>query len=110
MKISTFGYRNGIPYADFLFDCRKLKNPHNDPALRPLDGRAVQIKTFVEHDPKFQELYGQAKFHALTYPKASIAFGCFGGRHRSVAMAELLAEDLRLQGHEVEVTHMALED
>ncbi len=109
IRITSFGFRaGGAPAPAFVFDCRGLKNPHFEPALRDLDGTSPAVKTFVEKSQGFNDLYAQAKFHAITYAEPHVAFGCFGGRHRSVASAELLAEDLRLHGHQVEVTHREL--
>ena len=111
IKIKTFGFKSGDMPAvgGFSFDVRHLRNPHNDLALRPLDGRDQRVQDFVLRDPKFDELYPEVMFHALSFKDPTIVFGCFGGRHRSVACAEIIAKSLRDKGHEVEITHRELE-
>jgi RNase adapter protein RapZ len=110
IRISSFSYRKGgaADDAHFVFDCRKLKNPHFVEALRSLDGRTDRVQDFVKSDLHFDCLYVPARFHALAFEGAHVAFGCFGGKHRSVAMAELLAKELREKGHQVEVSHPEL--
>ena len=109
LRLISFGYKVGPPpNATHVFDCRKLKNPHFEPALRDLDGRTPQVQTFVEHSRGNYDIHVKAKFYATTEPDATIGFGCYGGRHRSVACAELLALALRGEGYEVEVVHREL--
>jgi len=110
IRLISFGFKNGaIPSGEtFVFDCRALANPHHQQALRPLTGLDYAVKAFVARSEGFDDLYAKAKFHALGYADPTIAFGCFGGRHRSVALAELLAEDLRAMKHQVQVTHREL--
>ena len=109
LRLISFGYRAGPPpNATHVFDCRKLKNPHFEPALRDLDGRTPQVQTFVEHSNGYSDIHVKAKNYVTTEPEAVIAFGCWGGRHRSVACAQLLALSLRGEGHEVEVVHREL--
>ena len=107
LRLISFGYRAGPPpNATHVFDCRKLKNPHFEPALRDLDGRTPQVQTFVEHSNGYSDIHVKAKFYATTEPDAVIAFGCYGGRHRSVACAELLA--LSLAGRPFAIEHREL--
>ena len=110
LRISSFGFSKGGAPEDsvFVFDCRKLRNPHFRSDMRDIDGRHDKVQKFVACDPDFDTVYGPAKFHALTYPDTHLAFGCFGGKHRSVAMAEMLGAHLRAKGLEVEVSHREL--
>jgi RNase adapter protein RapZ len=98
----SFGFKHGPPRdADLLFDVRFLPNPHYEPRLRPLTGVDPRVVEFVARDGRLAEFYGlleplldylfgqyvaEGKSHLL------VAIGCTGGRHRSVAIAEHLAE------------------
>ena len=107
IRLMSFGYKHGAaPDADLVLDCREMRNPHRVPRLRPLDGRDAEVQAFVREDFRSKELYRQAL--AAARAGARIGFGCFGGRHRSVAMAEMTAAALRGAGHEVEVVHREL--
>ncbi len=109
LRLISFGYKAGPPpNATHVLDCRKLKNPHFEPALRDLDGRTPQVQTFVEESPGYYGIFVAARHEACSRPDAMLAFGCYGGRHRSVACAELLALALRGEGHVVEVVHREL--
>ena len=108
MTIESFSYRFGLPReADLVFDLRFLRNPHWDRALRPLDGRDSRVGAYIIADPIFANFFGSLE--ALILPLLprwraegrcylTIALGCTGGRHRSVFMAEKLAQRL----HEAE--------
>jgi UPF0042 nucleotide-binding protein len=120
LLFESFAYRRGIPpAADFVFDARALPNPHWDPALRPLSGRDAAVREFLEKDPDVAAYAdGVAAFLDQWLPKmqsatrsyATIAFGCTGGRHRSVYLAERLAEHCRERGWaEVAVHHRELD-
>jgi len=110
VKVSSFSWKHGAPPSDagYVVDCRPMRNPHHSPELRPLDGRHKDVQTFVKGDPRSKGLLDAAAHEAAN--GHHVAFGCFGGRHRSVAMAELAAERLRQGGHSVELTHVALEN
>ncbi|MCL2695578.1 MAG: hypothetical protein FWE69_04565, partial [Clostridiales bacterium] len=103
--VSSFGYKRGVPVdADFVLDMRFVENPFYIPALRPLSGRDEPVREFVLGYPFAKEfmdtvenllrrmlpLYEKQSKHILR-----IAFGCTGGRHRSVAAAEELAARCR---------------
>ncbi len=103
IRLISFGYKAGPPpEATHVFDCRKLKNPHFEPALRDLDGRAPQVQTFVEHSRGYSDIHVKARFYVTEDPDAIVAFGCYGGRHRSVAVLELLAMTLGNYPHTIE--------
>ncbi|MEI6271333.1 MAG: RNase adapter RapZ [Chloroflexota bacterium] len=104
VRLTSFGYKHGIPLeADLVFDVRAAANPHWVPELRPLDGRSPQISAFVLDDPIGGVLNGAileylaktlAAYLADGRGRLSIAVGCTGGRHRSVAIVEELARSL----------------
>jgi UPF0042 nucleotide-binding protein len=108
VKVSSFSWKHGAPPsdADFVVDCRPMRNPHHSPELRPLTGRDRAVQDFVKSDPRFNNLLDAATDEAVG--GRHVAFGCFGGRHRSVALAELTAETLRRAGHTVDLVHVAL--
>ncbi len=111
IEIISFGYKHGQPPSDFwVYDCRHLKNPHNHPQMKHLDGRDGYVKAYVQTDVRFMAGLNVSEKLAVDFDAGTnkLAFGCVGGRHRSVVMAETLASRLRAQGYEVEVTHREL--
>jgi hypothetical protein len=109
----AFGYKNGIPDgASWVVDVRLLENPYWVDELRPLDGRDPRVREYVVNQPAAQELLGnleQTLGAAIPHYRERgrshlvIAFGCTGGRHRSVAMAQEMATRLKsLDGIDVE--------
>jgi len=119
VSVQSFSYKRGLPRAvDMVFDCRFLRNPHWEPSLRPLDGRDPRVTAHVCEDPLFAAFFDRVRdLVTLLLPayrdegKAhlSIALGCSGGRHRSVAVAELLAPALAEGGWQVSIRHRELE-
>ena len=115
VNIVTFGFKNGLPRdADFVADVRFLHNPHWVPQLRPLTGLDPEVRDYVlasEGAAAFVEDYAQLLANVLSHYRAhdkhsvTIGVGCTGGKHRSVAIAEALAERLRRHGMPVRVTH-----
>jgi UPF0042 nucleotide-binding protein len=115
IHLVSFGYRNGLPLgADLLFDVRFLDNPHFVPELRPLTGRDPQVSQFVLAQPDCQQLLDRIR--ALLFfqiPRCqqegkstlTIAVGCTGGRHRSVAVVEELRPALLGTGCAVDILH-----
>jgi len=120
LLFESFAYRRGVPpVADFVFDARVLPNPHWDPTLRPLSGRDQAVREFLERQPEvvaytrdlsvFLDAW-LPRLRSDTRSYATIAFGCTGGRHRSVYLAETLAAHCREQGWgEVAVHHRELD-
>jgi len=104
IRLTSFGYKHGIPLeADLVFDVRAAANPHWVPELRPLDGRSAEISAYVLGDPTGASLLQSIEtFLAASVPgyladgrgRLSVAVGCTGGRHRSVAIVEALARRL----------------
>ena len=104
IRLTSFGYKHGIPLeADLVFDVRAAANPHWVPELRPLDGRSSEISNYVLGDPIGASLLQSVETYlAASVPayladgrgRLSVAIGCTGGRHRSVAIVEALSRRL----------------
>ncbi|MEB2343827.1 MAG: RNase adapter RapZ [Deltaproteobacteria bacterium] len=115
VNLLSFGYRYGVPpSAELLFDVRFLRNPHFEPALRPLTGLDGEVAKFVLEDARTRELIGRLRdflayslglYDAEGKAYLTVGIGCTGGRHRSVAVADALGELLREGGREVNVQH-----
>lgn len=115
LMFESFAYRHGVPAdADFVFDARCLPNPHWDPRLRPLTGRDAAVRDYLEEDTAACDYLGQVqafvgawlpRFENETRSYLTVAFGCTGGRHRSVYLAEAMARWMREQGREDVVTY-----
>lgn len=119
ISLLTFGYKYGVPYdIDLLFDVRFLKNPYFVPELKPLPGDDPRVRAFVLTDPDAVALIGQLEglfkfliplFEREQRSYLTIALGCTGGRHRSVAIAGRLQESLASLGYDVSMKHRDLE-
>ncbi|HET6954112.1 MAG TPA: RNase adapter RapZ [Acidimicrobiales bacterium] len=113
--VLSFGYKHGLPLdADIVFDCRFLPNPHWVDELRPLTGLDVPVRDYVLGQPaaevfltNLEVLLTQLLPAYVAEGKAylTIALGCTGGRHRSVAIAEEVARRLREHGMRIGVIH-----
>ncbi len=118
VSVVSFGYKYGLPVdADMVADCRFLPNPHWVPELAPLTGRDRPVIDYVLGQPgaaDFLDAFGRAVQIALAgYDKSGrhyvlLAVGCTGGKHRSVAMADALAERLSSAWPGIQVTHRDL--
>jgi UPF0042 nucleotide-binding protein len=118
LNIISFGYRHGVPPdADLVFDVRFLPNPNFVPALKPLTGRDPRVSRYVfsaSPTRRFLQHVGRLLGFLLPHYRRegksylTIAFGCTGGRHRSVAVAEALGRQLAGGGHEVKISHRDL--
>jgi hypothetical protein len=111
----AFGYKNGIPDgASWVIDVRLLENPYWVDELRPLDGRDPRVRDYVIKQPAAQELLGNLEttlraaiphYRERGRSHLLVAFGCTGGRHRSVSMArEMAARLANVEGIDVEFT------
>jgi UPF0042 nucleotide-binding protein len=119
VSVQSFSYKRGVPRGvDLIFDCRFLRNPYWVPALRALDGRSPEVAAHVAGDARFAEFFermsGLVGFllpAQIEEGKAhlSIGFGCTGGQHRSVAVAEKLGDTLERSGWQVSRRHRELE-
>lgn len=119
VSVQSFSYKRGLPRSvDMVFDCRFLKNPYWESALRGLNGKDADVARYVRSDPRYSE-FSQRVFDLslLLLPAyrdegkshLSIAFGCTGGQHRSVALAEEHALRLAEQGWQVSIRHRELD-
>jgi UPF0042 nucleotide-binding protein len=115
VNLTSFAFRRGTPqHAELLFDVRFLPNPHFEPRLRPRTGSDAEVAEYVLKGEAaaglMERLRGLLEFLLPLYDaegKAyiSVAVGCTGGRHRSVAVVDALARALREAGREVNVSH-----
>ena len=111
----SFGFRNGVPEdADLVFDVRFLPNPHFVPEFRPLTGRHPRVAKYIRSFPQTQEFITRISDllvyllpHYIHEGKSylTIAFGCTGGQHRSVMIAEDVGKHLRRAGYRVKIVH-----
>jgi UPF0042 nucleotide-binding protein len=111
----SFGFKKGVPEdADLVFDVRFLPNPHFIPKFRPLTGRHPQVAKFIRGFPQTQEFINRISDlliyllpHYIEEGKSylTIAFGCTGGQHRSVMIAEEVKKRLTKAGHRVKCEH-----
>ena len=118
VTVISFGFRNGLPpEADMIFDVRFLSNPHYDPKLQPLDGRESAIANFIEADPAFQPFFDNLtrllnplfpRYSAEGKSYLTIAFGCTGGKHRSVFVAEKFVHWLQKTDYSLSTRHRDL--
>lgn len=118
VSVMSFGFSRGVPHnADLLFDMRFLKNPHWVAALRPLTGLDTRVAKYVRKDPEYSGavehikqllLYLLPRYDAQGKAYVNIAFGCTGGRHRSVYVAEQFAEILHKSGFAPTIAHRDL--
>ena len=119
LSVQSFSYKRGLPRGlDMVFDCRFLRNPHWDAALRAQDGRNPDVAAYVARDPRFDAYLSQVKgLIDLVLPAhkdegrahLSIGFGCTGGQHRSVVLAETFAASLAQDGWPVSIRHREME-
>ena len=111
----SFGYRHGVPDdADLVFDVRFLPNPHFVPEFRPLTGRHPRVAKYIRSFPQTQEFISRISDllvyllpHYIREGKSylTISFGCTGGQHRSVMIAEEVGKRLRKAAYKVKVIH-----
>lgn len=115
ISLVSFGYKAGVPDdADLLFDVRFLPNPHFVPEFRPLTGRHPRVAKYIRSFPQTQEFIDRISEllvyllpHYVREGKSylTIGFGCTGGQHRSVLIAEEVRKRLSKAGYRVKVTH-----
>ncbi len=112
---NSFGFKNGVPAeADLVFDVRFLPNPHFVPEFRKLTGKDPKVAKYVRQFPQTKEFLDKTtdmlKFllpHYITEGKSylTVAFGCTGGQHRSVFIAEEMKKRLAHEGYRVKTAH-----
>ncbi len=118
ITITSFGFARGMPpIADLVFDMRFLDNPHWNPELRPQTGQDDPVGAFIRKDPAWDEAFARIRdlvllllprYRAQGKAYVNVAFGCTGGRHRSVFTAEQIAAALRAMGYHPTVIHRNL--
>ena len=104
INVLSFGYKYGIPVdADLVLDCRFIPNPHWVPELRPLTGLTAEVSKYVFEQPEVSEVVDKYVSLLKTLSKGylregkkfvTLAVGCTGGKHRSVAIAEKISKEL----------------
>ncbi len=119
LNVMSFGFARGLPrHADLVFDMRYLRNPHWDKALRPGTGLDADVSAYIAADPAYEVTVAQIeallvallpRYRAEGKSYVTVAFGCTGGRHRSVHVAERVARTLRDAGHAPTVSHRNLD-
>ena len=115
VSVVSFGYRYGVPMdADLVFDVRFLPNPHFVPRLRPFSGQDRRVARYIYSFPqtgqfvkRIESLLRYLIPHYVREGKSylTVALGCTGGRHRSVALAEKIQHDLKKLGYAAKVVH-----
>ena len=118
IRVVSFAFRSGLPRnADFVFDVRFLPNPNYVPELKPLSGIDKPVSQYVESRPETREYLNHVEgLLRFVVPRLggerraylTLAFGCTGGRHRSVAIAARVAQDLEGMGYGVTLLHQDL--
>ena len=111
----SFGFKHGVPDdADLVFDVRFLPNPHFVPEFRPLTGRHPRVAKYIRSFPQTKEFISRISElliyllpHYIHEGKSylTISFGCTGGQHRSVMIAEDVGKRLRKAGYKVKIVH-----
>lgn len=118
VTVFSFGFKYGMPAeADLMIDVRFLPNPFYDPEMRHLTGLDPKVRDYVLDNPKTKEFLKawcrlldvvMPGYVAEGKPQLSIAVGCTGGQHRSVALAEATANYLKSIGYKVTIAHRDL--
>ncbi len=118
VSVMSFGFSRGLPPdADLVYDMRFLRNPHWDPVLKPGTGKDKPVADYIAADPAYDEALTRIeellllllpRYRAEGKSYINIGFGCTGGRHRSVHVAERVAARLHAAGFSPTVTHRDL--
>lgn len=119
VSVHSFSYKRGVPRGvDMILDCRFLNNPYWQANLRALDGRSEAVSAYVAQDDRFKAFFEKVSdlvnlllpaYSSEGKAHFSIGFGCTGGQHRSVSVAEKLAKALADAGWRVSIRHRELE-
>jgi RNase adapter protein RapZ len=119
VSVVSFGFRYGIPTdADLVFDVRFLPNPHFVPRLRPFSGKDPRVARYIRSFPQTGEFLRRIESlllylipHYIQEGKSylTVALGCTGGRHRSVALAEIIKRAVKKKGYSAKVVHRDLD-
>jgi UPF0042 nucleotide-binding protein len=113
--VTSFGFKYGLPReVDMVFDVRFLKNPHWEESLRDIAGTEEEIIKYVSSDAEYNTTFGNiqtllnhqlAQFAKADRSYVNIAFGCTGGKHRSVVVAQQMGASLKASGFKVKAHH-----
>jgi UPF0042 nucleotide-binding protein len=116
--LESFGYKHGLPPdADFVFDVRCLPNPYWEPQLRSLSGKDAPVKAFLDAEPRVQEMIADIttflehwipRYRDFHRSYLTVAIGCTGGQHRSVYIAEAVAQALAKRYGSIRTRHHEL--
>ena len=119
ISVVSFGFRYGVPAdADLVFDVRFLPNPHFVQRLRPFSGKDQRVARYIRSFPqtgqflrRIESLLAYLIPHYIREGKSylTIALGCTGGRHRSVALSEVIRHNLQKRGYSTKVVHRDLD-
>lgn len=119
LSITSFAFRQGLPReADLVFDVRFLSNPHYSETLRRKTGLDQEVVQYIENDPDFESFFSRVcsliipllpRYTAEGKRYLTLAIGCTGGRHRSVAVCEELARRISAAGYPVQIRHRDLD-
>ncbi|HXJ06896.1 MAG TPA: RNase adapter RapZ, partial [Candidatus Acidoferrum sp.] len=119
VSVVSFGYKFGVPSdADLVFDVRFLPNPHFVPGLRRYTGQDLKVQKYIRSFPQTGEFLRRIEGllvylipHYIREGKSylTIAFGCTGGKHRSVMLAEQVKKSLEKRGFSTKVVHRDIE-
>jgi UPF0042 nucleotide-binding protein len=119
ISVESFSFKRGLPRGvDMVFDVRFLANPHWEPNLREKDGRDLDVAAYVRQDRRYPDFLGRVAgliesllpaYQEEGKTSLSIAIGCTGGQHRSVFVAEEVANALAEKGWQVSTRHRELE-
>ncbi len=119
VSVQSFSYKRGTPRSvDMMMDCRFLRNPHWEAALRPLTGLAPEVADYVAQDPLFQPFFDKLvdmlelllpAYQAEGKAYFNVGMGCTGGQHRSVFVAEKLSATLAEKGWTVSTRHKEMD-
>jgi UPF0042 nucleotide-binding protein len=119
ISVQSFSYKRGMPRGlDMVFDVRFLANPYWDVSLRGLNGQDVAVQNYVMNDARYEAFFQKVLELTLLLLPAyreegkrhlSIAFGCTGGQHRSVALVENLSKALAKHDWPVSIRHREME-
>ena len=117
--LNSFSYKRGVPHGvDMVYDCRFLRNPHWEPDLRSLTGKDQRVANYVTDDERFDAFFEKINdltdlllpaFHDEGKSYLTIGLGCTGGKHRSVAVAEMMGRALANKGWQVSIRHREME-
>ena len=124
VRITSFSFHRGLPSDDtghgggFVFDARSLPNPGREDQFKPLTGKDVPVADYLDRQESVHQYFANAKslvdasvssYQSRGFKNLAVSFGCTGGQHRSVYLAEQLAKHLRERGVEVVLRHRELE-